>query len=374
MRWPKKRKVSLFALSLLLCAAVNLVVFLFPHERRSPEQQQYAKVHTVTPFTNAGLLRPGFERGIVVPCAEPGEAPDASRSASISTTTAAQWIELPLLLTQPIATRTDMRSTLPLHVLADTIAVAHAHDYKVFLVPQMSVGSESSWSGTIAFSDISQQRAWFSSLFATYAPYLRLAQTMHVEQVSIGSELSWMQDNAPFALWESYIASVRAIYQGPLTYDTDWSNIVLGYEQGRRLPRWFSQSGLLLGVDAYIPLTNSPVPLERRTVLSLWRAAVQGPLDRFARSIHASVLVSEIGYRNTSTAGYRPWDVAVRGQENLPVQAALMTAALSSAFGDQSLLGTFWWEWGTPGPFNLANNTSAEHALLGWYSKKEQMT
>src|SRR5437660_69037 len=101
------------------------------------------------------------------------------------------------------------------------------------------------------------------------------------------------------------------------------------------LPTWLSSPLLQsLGVSTYFPLIDNPRRVDAREAVNLWHDRVQGWLDALAISTQKPVIITEIGYRNTSDAGYKPFYYASTAPRDDAEQAILYNAALENVAQD----------------------------------------
>ncbi|HLZ61460.1 MAG TPA: hypothetical protein VKR06_31310 [Ktedonosporobacter sp.] len=319
---------------------------------------------------NAALnvRRPDFQTGIVFP--RWGTTAYSENDTNwnvglreIREQTQANWIQLTVNLFQPSATSTDVKAseaTPSPEAIATGIRSAHERHYHVFMIPLLSVIGSERWSGDVRYHTTQQWHDWFESYWQAYRPYVVAASEAGAEEISIGTELSWME-HAPDRLWDLLIARIRTVFSGKITYDMNWTYKV------DSLPVWMSNSGLdVIGVSAYYPLLLSQQNVPAEKIPVLWRENVGRYLDAIATHLRKSVLISEIGYRDTADTLLRP------GQEtsNAPVdemaQARAFNAALQNSAKDPNIVGVFVWAWSVP--VFQPNWRPAAQVIRYWYS------
>ena len=133
------------------------------------------------------------------------------------------------------------------------------------------------------------------------------------------------------------------------------------------IPTWMHDSRLsTIGVSAYIPLTPTPQHLNINQIPLLWKNVVGQKLDRFAQQLGKPILLSELGYRDTAFAGYRPENMYEKEPRDDLEQAALFDAALRNVVYDTHITGIFIWAWSFP-PF-APNGKLAAQILHRWYT------
>jgi hypothetical protein len=79
------------------------------------------------------------------------------------------------------------------------------------------------------------------------------------------------------------------------------------------------------------------------------------------------VLLSEIGYRNSTDSLYTPWAAKTPAAPDPQEQAAAYNAALENSMDDPFIEGIYFWAWSYP--IFQPNNLPAAHMLLRWYCR-----
>jgi hypothetical protein len=124
-----------------------------------------------------------------------------------------------------------------------------------------------------------------------------------------------------------------------------------------------------MGVSEYIHLTNTQQRLDPAILPSLWRTNIEKLLDTLAQKIGHPVIISEIGYRNSAYALYRPWERDAIAQAEPPdtqEQAAAYDAALRDVLTDPNITGIYFWAWSVP--LFQPNWKPAAKVLFKWYT------
>ena len=320
------------------------------------------------PTTTVARTRP-FETGIVTPQWQQQKAygPQWQQSlADIQAQTDARWIEFSLLFSQSSSTSTTVRTTQSTPLVAAFAAgvrAAHAKGLHVFVVPLMGVDEAGGWAGSINFASQAQEQAWFDSYWNTYKPYVEAAEQAGADQMAIATECSWLQQHAPAALWSQLITRVRGVFAGTLTYDMNW------YPVNQPIPTWFSNPNIsMIGVSAYIPLADTSIHVDPKDMAALWSQKIRTILDTIATRSGKPVLISEIGYRNSTNALYHSWEQTSTAPVDNAEQAGAFDAALTNVLPDQRIAGIFFWGWEDVGMFTLKGQDLTTSVLHKWYS------
>lgn len=318
----------------------------------------------------SGTPRTAFQTGVIFP--RWGNGAYTSQDAGwqnglqqIKQQTAAQWLGISINLFQSslISTHVGTDPTTPTpDNLIEGIRLAHAHGYRVFVFPQVTVKGVRSWAGNIEFPTRQLAQLWFNSYWQAFQPYVSAAAQAGAEQLAIGTEYELLQPADP-ALWNQLIARVRTIFSGSLTYDLNWSSLYYP------LPSWLSNPSLnAVGISLYAPLTDQPERLNPQTLPALWQTTIGKQLDAFATQINKPVLLSELGYRDSADALYNPWETSTTAPVDQVEQAAAYNAALWSIINDPYITGVFAWAWEFP-PFDMRCRLAAQ-VLHRWYTAR----
>lgn len=367
---------ALILVSSLLLVAIIAAGFLFSVRLFSASLGQPANAQARAGQSQPRqlqLVRPAFERGIIYPqWTDDGYGvSDTSWQQGVSTIktqTGAQWIEIPVLFSQATSSSTSVQpstSAPTVQSFSEGIERAHSLGYKVFFVPLMQVREQGGWSGSITFNTLEQQQAWFDSYWNAILPYVSAASSLHVEQMAIGTELQTLQRIVPDALWNQLIERIRGVFRNTLTYDMNWSSLALP------MPTWLHNTNLTyIGVSTYIPLLDKSGRVDPSAMPALWRSKIKGQLDALAEQLGKQVLITEIGYRNSSDALYLTWEATTSAKADPQEQAGAFDAALTNVFSDASIAGTFFWGWDDVGRFAIRGQP-AVGVLLKWYTLKQ---
>ena len=186
------------------------------------------------------------------------------------------------------------------------------------------------------------------------------------EQVSIGTEESWLQQYAPASLWNTLIMRVHSVFSGTITYDMNWSTLSPPF------PSWMSNADLgVIGVSEYIPLTDVRERIDPTMMFALWRDKIKAVLDTASIALGKPIVISEIGYRNTADALYHTWYPESTVSPPDPVeQAAACDAALANMISDPHIVGIFFWGWEDVQSFQLSGQPAVA-VLHKWYTSPQ---
>lgn len=242
---------------------------------------------------------------------------------------------------------------------------AHELGLKVMLKPHVDI-QDDTWRALIEFEREKDWNDWFSSYTAFITYYAQLAQEHGVEQFCIGCEMTGTihrQSN-----WEDVIDSIRACYEGPLTYAANW------YPAYDSVTFWHALD--FVGVDAYFGLTESSDPTVGE-LLDAWEHWIED-LEDFHSRIGKPIVITEIGYRSIDGCNITPWDWWSLGTIDLEEQADCYTAACSTFLFKDWLEGFYFWSWevdrigGVEDDSYTPRAKPAEAILRDWYGRDSQ--
>jgi len=353
---------------LIISGGVGIEWFLLTG---STPQAVIAAFRPQSPPAPVVYSRPLFETGVVFPRwgtnAYTSSDPNYQIGLNeIQKQTAARWIELTIDFYQPTrtATRVSAQSTTPTPLaLEEGIRAAHEHGYHVFVAPLLTVG-KNTWSGRISFSDPHKATAWFQSYWQLLRPYLIAAADAGAEQFAIGTEYFGLESKWT-VLWNQLIDQAHSVFTGTLTYDINFSTL-----EERQMPSWLSNPLLTyIGVSAYFSLTNRPERVDPSLLPLLWYDHVEILLDNASLRLGKPMLISEVGYRNSSDAVYEPFLHSTAAPPDPEEQAGAYQAALQNTIPDPHIAGIFFWAWSLP-PFS-PNWLPAATVLHHWYTSPE---
>jgi Glycoside Hydrolase Family 113 len=364
-----KQRNILFAISgILLIASLVLGSIMFVQSQRLGNTQFNTGRSSTQPARANERI---FEKGVAFPHFTPtayGHTDTAWQQGiqEMKVQTSAQWIEIPILFSQATSSDTHVEassSTPDVATFVEGIQTAHALGYKVFFVPLVTVRVSGGWSGSIDLPTPQLQQAWFDNYWSALKPYAQAAQANNVEQMAVATELQVLQNQVPAEFWNQLFTRVASVFTFTRTYDMNWSSLVLP------MPAWLKSPLFdMIGVSSYISLTdvNRPVPAEQ--IPRLWQERIKNPLDNLSIQFGKRVLITEIGYRNTSDALYQTWLKSTSAPPDPQLQAQAYNATLLNVFSDPYIAGTFFWGWDNADQYTIKGQPAVQ-VLQNWYKR-----
>ena len=282
-------------------------------------------------------------------------------------------------------------ATPSLEQVRHVVRAAHALNLSVFLAPILDPSWDVKTNGRSitppagampvsrlmigkGFSD-AMWAAWFASYAAYVLPLAQLAADESVEMFEVCSELD-VALTTRGADWRALIASVRAVYKGPL---------FVAANSGTLSQIDFFDALDAIGVDAYYGL-GDPLPLgiapTVEALVAAW-APIRDSLAALSSSTGKPVLITEVGYQSRPDCHVRPWGTVVHDplddsawlEDHDPACQANAYEALLRVFsGEPWFSGVFWWLWrsdpthgGTGDSDFTPHGKPAEEVLRRWY-------
>lgn len=210
------------------------------------------------------------------------------------------------------------------------LAVLRAHDLglSVFLSPHLDV-RDGTWRG---FVDPGDPAAWYASYTRYVRHYAELAESLGVEQLSIGLEMRSVEDDTE--RWRAVIADARGHFGGALTYGAN-------HDSFEGVGFWGDLD--LIGVDAYFPLSGSATT-DVAALRRAW-APIADRLEALSVKVDRPVLFTEVGYASGRGTTTRPWEWEAFTTPDQAEQAAAYTALLETFEVEPWFAGVHWWHW-----------------------------
>ena len=249
----------------------------------------------------------------------------------------------------------------------ETITKASEAGLKVMLKPQIWMHGE--WIGDF---DLDQEKKW-SEWEETYSDYIlqyaRISQEMGVSMLCIGTEFKKaMQSNT--AYWYELIKQVRQVYDGPLTYSSNW-------DEYKDVAIWDELD--YIGISAYFPLTEKENPTHEE-LKKEWQPIVK-ELNKFSRKTGKRILFTEFGYLSLDGCAGKTWILEKereKYEENQQAQADAYHCLFKTFWEEDWWAGGFFWKWYPEMRPNRKNFYSkdyspqgkkAEEIITEWYGK-----
>lgn len=194
------------------------------------------------------------------------------------------------------------------------------------------------WTGRGEFSgfiNMHNERDWvsFEQEYKNFIlDYARAAKQVHAAIFCIGTELNKFATLRP-AFWNELIDSVRANYNGKITYAENWDT----YED---VPFWNKLD--YIGIDAYFP-----IQIDKDVTVSGLQNGWKNPLQKMeaiSKKMGKQILFAEYGYRNADYCAKEPWLQDNQGINNKNQQLALQVL-YDELWSKEWFAGGFLWKW-----------------------------
>ncbi|WP_192821322.1 hypothetical protein [Rufibacter sp. LB8] len=224
--------------------------------------------------------------------------------------------------------------------LIQTTQLAKSLGIKTLLKPHIWLRNNQNgeWVGTIKMTSEQDWQTWFQNYRTMLLHYARLADSLQIEALCIGTELHATVKEKPEE-WRKLIKETRQIYKGQLTYAANWDR------EYKDIEFWDALD--FIGVQGYFPLSKNPSPALPE-LLEAWEPHVKA-LEKVQQKFNKPLVFTEVGYRNIPLAAAQPWTWPSRGQapepEDPETQARLYEAMYQTFWQKPWFKGTFIWKW-----------------------------
>lgn len=254
--------------------------------------------------------------------------------------THSSWVQIQVALYQPHVHRPSVDYgplTPSTRQLRQEIAFAHQQGLKVAVTPTLLVG-DASYSGDVAYPSLPQAQQWFHSYWRRWAPYAGAAQAAHANALGVASEMVGLQA-APSSLWEALIAEIHRQFSGPLWVDLNW-NAVQQWEPWMRSPLLTA-----IGIDAYFPIESSPHAPTPSAMMNHWIHAINPLILGLHHYSGHSIVVSEIGYKNSTNALTHPYSHTTSYPPDPVLQNQALVTGIKATTQTHAIAGVFVFGW-----------------------------
>lgn len=215
------------------------------------------------------------------------------------------------------------------------IEQAHARGIRVLVIPHLWVET-GGWRGEIDPGSPERWAAFQASYRAFVLAWARDAAAAGADALSLGVECkSWSGRFGGF--WRSFIADVRGVFPGLLTYSSNW-------DEAENVVFWDQLD--LVGINAFYPLAAADGASDDDYVAGAERVATS--VADLAERFQMPILFVEVGYTTRSNAAIEPWlwpddmtNVTIDEHE----QARALDASLRAFLPHRWFTGFFVWRY-----------------------------
>ncbi len=245
--------------------------------------------------------------------------------------------------------------------LIHTAELARESGIKTMLKPHIWLrGTDGKWRSDIEMKSEEEWQEWFASYTNFILHYAKLAEDNAMDMLCIGTELYQTTRQHPDR-WRKLIREIKKVYSGKLTYAANW------YKEYEEITFWDELD--YIGIQGYFPLSRRTEP-KKEELLKSWNRHKRS-MQRISRRYGKPVLLTEIGYKNTSDSAISPWTWPQHLEnEKIAVsddtQRRCYEAMFESLWYEPWLQGIFIWKW---------FHSTYKHADLDAYldERKERM-
>ncbi len=250
---------------------------------------------------------------------------------------------------------------------SECIRIAQEAGLKTMVKPHVWVVGDG-WPGDFKLKKERDWKAWEASYRDYILAHAKLADSMSVDLFCIGTEYrNAVVDRKKF--WVALIKEVRGIYNGPITYASNWDN----YEA---VTFWDHLD--FIGVDTYFPLSSEKnVSLDK---LKEGWADIGSKFSEFSKKYDRRILFTEYGFKSvdyTSAPNYGANEDTL--SPNMENQVVAYNAFFETVWQQDWMAGGFFWKWHVVGEKGGAENTRytpqgkpALDVIREWYGKAKE--
>ncbi len=238
--------------------------------------------------------------------------------------------------TGAVSERPEIDPDEPPEWIAGPIREARRRGMAILIKPHLGYwGSGFSWRGAIDFEAPEERARFFADYRAWIVAVARASRD--ADAFVVGTELDRLLEHE--AEWRAIIAAIREVFDGPLTYAANWSDV-------ERVPFWDALDAI--GVQAYFPLSDAESPREADLVAG-WKR-VLARLRRLHARTGKPVVFTEMGYSSSLFAAREPWRADVTGGPDAARAGELQRLCLATGLNVLTrerawLRGCFLWKW-----------------------------
>ncbi len=244
--------------------------------------------------------------------------------------------------------RSDPGRTPSLDTLAYVIDEAHKLGLGIVLLPYLLVKSKREFEGKVIedwVGDLRPQNvgAWFQNWREILRRYAAFAEETDVEILLIGWEFETMLRHHDE--WRTTISQLRHLYDGQLSYLTNWW---ADRDEYARVLYWSPWKSLdFIGVSAYFDLTRKNDPTSEE-LEQAWYEDANGQniiedLGKLSAEYGNCIVFWELGYQSKDGANQEPWNYVRPGPPDQGEQADAFAAAFTVLKDQPWLAGHIIW-------------------------------
>ncbi|MBV6644677.1 MAG: hypothetical protein KI790_04475 [Cyclobacteriaceae bacterium] len=211
------------------------------------------------------------------------------------------------------------------------IKYAQQNNLKVMLKPHVWVRSQG-WTGEYELGTEEDWKKWERSYQNYILEFAHLAEKYKVPLFCVGTEYRRVVVKRPL-FWGHLIDTVSQVYSGKITYAANWDNF-------HNVTFWNKVD--YIGVDAYFPLCEDPIPTVE-TIVSGWQKQYN-ELYAISKQYQKPILFTEYGYQSVVGAAGKHWEVD-KSKLNMTAQANAYRAIFQRFWGEDWFAGGFLWKW-----------------------------
>ena len=250
--------------------------------------------------------------------------------------------------------------------VSQTIQHAKASGLKVMIKPQIWV-QHGEWIGSFDAGSEKNWLIWEKDYREYLLTYAKIAAKENAEMLCIGTEIRIAVKKRPL-YWRNLISEIKKIYQGKLTYSSNWDDY-------KEVSFWNDLD--YVGISAYFPLVDKDSP-DLKELGKAWNPIVS-EMSAYSANCKKQILFTEYGYRSMNKPAWKSWEQEYKEgvQVNTAAQVRAYQALFAACWNQNWMAGGFLWKWyhdysnvgGAQDTDWTPQNKPAEKVIQSWYQR-----
>ncbi len=213
------------------------------------------------------------------------------------------------------------KRTVSKEVLQTIFKVARKYNLKIDILPTLLVDPENyekmaPWAGEIQPSN---PALWFDNYKNSLLYFAQIAQESGIVNVFlVGAELISMEKPEYKDLWNNLISSVKQVFSGKISYQTNWWWNEKNYKRARDNFPWDSVD--YIGLNSYFEITDNSEALTYQLINGWFKDRhnqnIVNDITKFYHKYNKPIIFWETGYQSKDETAIYPWNFLLATEED----------------------------------------------------------